>query len=367
MIAIIGATGNVGRPLVRALAAAGNKVVAISRHAVAGAGEHRTADLAQPATLGAALRGAEAMFLMIAGAGDLLDPGAILAAATAVGVRRVVLLSSIGAKTRPLAVSHEPLRRFEAEVQRSGAAWTILRPGGFDSNAFGWVPGVRAQRTIAAPFADVGVPLVDPDDIADVAAAALRGDHAGQVYELTGPARISPREQASALAAALDTPLGFVEQTRAEAAAVWTQFMPATVVETTLDALGQPTADEQRVSPDIARVLGRAPRPFTAWAARNAAAFSLATGQPTLVNRVSPEGARGKPQDRRSPASGAIDHTRPRGDHDQSSTWRHPDYETAAPRSSSVNVRVRIDCLSRGHKDDTRQQRSRTWTDRRTR
>jgi uncharacterized protein YbjT (DUF2867 family) len=187
--------------------------------------------------------------------------------------RRVVLLSSIGAKTRPAAISHEPLRRFEAEVQRCGAAWTILRPGGFASNAFGWVPGVRAERTVAAPFADVGVPLVDPDDIAEVAAAALRGDHAGKVYELTGPAPISPREQASALAAALDTPLGFVEQTRAEAAAVWTQVMPAAVVETTLDALGQPTADELRISPDIARVLGRAPRPFAAWAARNAAAF----------------------------------------------------------------------------------------------
>ena len=47
-------------------------------------------------------------------------------------------------------MSHEPLRRFEAELQRSGLAWTILRPGGFDSNAFGWVPGVRAQRTVAA-------------------------------------------------------------------------------------------------------------------------------------------------------------------------------------------------------------------------
>ena len=36
MIAIIGATGNVGRPLVRALVAAGEEVVAISRHAAAG-------------------------------------------------------------------------------------------------------------------------------------------------------------------------------------------------------------------------------------------------------------------------------------------------------------------------------------------
>jgi len=276
MIAVIGATGNVGRPLVRVLAAAGEQVVAISRHAVPSPGahvEHRSADLADPPTLGDALRGAEAMFLLVAGAGDQLDPQAILGAAREAGVRRVVLVSSIGAKTRPVAVSHEPLRRFEAEVQRAGVAWTILRPGGFDSNALGWVPGVRAERTVAAPFADVGIPLVDPDDIAEVAAAALRGDHAARIYELTGPERISPREQANVLAATIDAPLRFVEQTRAEATAVWTRFMPPLIVETTLDALGQPTADELRISPDIANVLGRAPRNFAAWAARNAAAY----------------------------------------------------------------------------------------------
>jgi uncharacterized protein YbjT (DUF2867 family) len=272
-IAVVGATGNVGRPLVRALTGAGEKVVAISRRASDGDVEHRAADLAQPASLGAALRGAEAMFLMIAGAGVELDPTAIVGAAHDAGIRRIVLLSSIGAKTRPQAPSHEPLRQLERAVAQSGAAWTILRPGGFDSNALGWVPSVRAQSTVAAPFADVGVPLVDPDDIAEVAAAALRGDHAGRTYELTGPERISPREQSSVLASILGTPLRFVEQTRSEAATVWRQFMPPAVVETTLDALGQPNADELRVSPDVASVLGRAPRPFAAWAERNARAF----------------------------------------------------------------------------------------------
>jgi uncharacterized protein YbjT (DUF2867 family) len=273
MFAIIGATGNVGRPLVRTLAAAREKVVAISRHVAAGEVEHRVADLADPITLEPALRGARALFLMVAGAGDRLDPSAIVAAARRAGVQRVVLLSSIGAKTRPAAVSHEPLRRFEAEVERSGLAFTILRPGGFASNAFGWVPGIREQRVVAAPFADVGIPLVDPDDIAELAAVALRGDHAGKIYELTGPHRISPREQANAIASAIDVPLRFVEQSRAEAATAWKQFMPATIVETTLDALGQPNADELRISPDIEHVLGRPARPFAAWAARNAAAF----------------------------------------------------------------------------------------------
>lgn len=55
----------------------------------------------------------------------------------------------------------------------------------------------------------------------------------------------------------------------------WTRmrFMPEPVVETTLDAIGAPTPAEQRISPDVERVLGRAPRTFAHWVRRNIAAF----------------------------------------------------------------------------------------------
>jgi hypothetical protein len=49
--------------------------------------------------------------------------------------------------------------------------------------------------------------------------------------------------------------------------------MPAPVADGTLDILGAPTAEEVLVSPDVDEVLGRAPRTFADWAARNAAAF----------------------------------------------------------------------------------------------
>lgn len=276
MIAVIGATGNVGRSLVHELAEAGEEVLGISRR-----GGHDTprvrhvaADLAQPARLRDALRGVHAVFLMIAGSGDGLDARAIVDAVASSGARRIVLLSSIGARSRPAASSHEPLRGLEVEVKRSGLAWSILQPGGFDSNAMAWIPGVHARRTVAAPFGDVAIPLVDPDDIAAVAAAALLDErHAGAVYELTGPVRITPREQTQVLAAAIGAPLTFVELTRAQAAEAWLAFMPPTVVETTLDALGTPNEIERRISPDVERVLGRPAQPFAAWAARNADAF----------------------------------------------------------------------------------------------
>ncbi|MGW1895130.1 SDR family oxidoreductase [Streptomyces sp. NPDC002004] len=271
MIAVTGATGNIGRETVRILAEAGETATAISRGEArdlpAGA-RHVQADLAAPDSLRPAVDGADALFLLVAGD----DPHGILDAAKAGGVRRVVLISSLGVATRPDVYRHAAT--FETALRDSGLEWTVLRCGGLASNALAWAEPIRSDRVAAAPFGDVGLPMVDPADVAEVAAAALlRPGHAGAVYELTGPATTTPRERAAAIGAAIGEPVHFIEQTRDEAREQLLAFMPAPVVEGTLAILGEPLPAERRVSPDIERVLGRAPRPFTDWAARNAAAY----------------------------------------------------------------------------------------------
>lgn len=166
------------------------------------------------------------------------------------------------------------MRAAEEAVRESGLAWTILRPGVFASNAYAWAESVRAERTIAAPFGDVGIPVIDPADIAEVAAVALRTDeHVGHAYTLNGPAAVTPRQQAEAIGATLGEPVRFVELTRAEAHAAMAAFIPEPAVETSLAVLGEPNAAELRLSPDVERVLGRAPRSFAEWARRNIDAF----------------------------------------------------------------------------------------------
>jgi uncharacterized protein YbjT (DUF2867 family) len=280
MIVITGATGNVGRPLVRALAASGEKVTAVSRRITEGTAPENVrimrADLTRPGDLRPALEGADALFLHDGGtSADALQPRNILDAARSAGVRRAVLLSSQGVRTRPESHSHGVLMRsLEDAVRRSGLDWTILRPGGFHSNAYAWADAIRTGRTVTAPFGDVGMPTVDPADIADVAAATLREDgHAGQIYELTGPALTTTRERASTIGDRLGEPVRFIEQTRDEAHAQMLQLMPEWAVETTLAVLGEPTPAEQQISAAVERVLGRAPRTFADWAQDHISAF----------------------------------------------------------------------------------------------
>ncbi|MDT9690786.1 NAD(P)H-binding protein [Streptomyces sp. P9(2023)] len=280
MIVVTGATGNVGRSLVQVLAAAGAQVTATSRGITdadvpPGVRAERS-DLIDAESLRPVLDGADALFLQSGGASaHLLDPHAILDAAKTGGVRRVVLLSSQGVATRPDSASHgDTGRAIEDAVRESGLDWTILRPGGFASNAFAWVESVRTRREIAAPFAGTGLPVIDPDDIAEVGAVTLRENgHAGRIYELTGPELSTPRERASAIADALGEPVRFTEQTREEARAQMLGFLPEPVVETTLTILGEPNPAEQRISPDVEQVLGRAPRTFADWAQRYVGAF----------------------------------------------------------------------------------------------
>lgn len=273
MIVVTGATGNVGRVLVRTLAAAGHPVTAVARTIREGdvpAGVRAVAaDLGTPAGLDAALTGAKALFLLVAGD----DPAGVLDRAEAAGVAKVVLVSSQGVGTRP-GPAYAHAAAFEQAVAASGLEYTVLRSGGLDSNAFAWAEPIRAQRLAPAPFADVALPFVDPDDVAAVAAAVLTGDgHANATYVLTGPAPTTPRQRAEAIAAAIGAPVTFLELSREEARNQMSRFMPPAVVEGTLAILGEPTVEEQAVSPDVERILGRPAAPFSAWAARNAAAF----------------------------------------------------------------------------------------------
>jgi uncharacterized protein YbjT (DUF2867 family) len=274
MFLVSGATGNVGGELVRALAAAGQPVRALTRGAApaglpAGA-EAAAADLNRPESLASALRGVSGVFLL-PGYADM--PG-LLAVIRQAGVERVVLLSGSSADGDTANAITAYMAASEAAVRASGLPATILRPSGFMSNTLQWAPQLASGDVIRAPFASAAVAMIDPRDIAAVAALALTGTgHQGQIYRITGPQALRPADRVRTLAAVLSRELRFEAQPDDEARRTMEAAMPREYVDAFFSFYADGTLDESVVLPTVEQLTGRRPGTFEQWAQAHASAF----------------------------------------------------------------------------------------------
>jgi uncharacterized protein YbjT (DUF2867 family) len=225
MILVTGASGNVGRPLIDALAAAGQSVRAAyhsadrARAAAAVGRETVTVDLANPETLAPALDGVRTVFLLgPIGPGHVERELAVVSAARAAGVERIVKLSVMRApdESYSFAKIH---RSIEKAIEGSGMAWTFLRPTSFLQNFVNFMaPTIRAQRANYTLIPDSPFNHIDARDVARVAATVLTSDgHAGKAYTLSGPASFTYRDAAATIGRATGTPVQVIGITEADA------------------------------------------------------------------------------------------------------------------------------------------------------
>ena len=218
MYLITGATGNIGRGVVEQLHEEGHAVRALVRdpsraEALPAGIDIAVGDLDDAPSVDAALRGVDGVFLLHAGAGTI-QTEIMIDAAQAAGVRRVVLLSSIGTRLRPLPTPGETLAAREDLLRASGLDVTYLRPNQLMSNALWWADGIRDEGRVVDPTGPGRIPVVDPADVAHVAALVLTRDgHVGHGYILNGPEALTSREQVAILAEALGRPIDFVDVT----------------------------------------------------------------------------------------------------------------------------------------------------------
>ncbi|MFW5418622.1 NAD(P)H-binding protein [Nocardiopsis sp. CNT-189] len=271
MILVTGATGKVGSRLVGLLAEGGHPVRALTRRPGAArfpAGvEVVGGDLADPGTLGPALRGATALHL-ITFAGDdqapLEDAPRILAGAARAGVGRVTVLMG--------SVEPGPVER---AVAGSGLEWTRIAPVEFMSNALEWAGSVRSEGVIREGAVDVPSSMVHEEDIAAVAAAALtEGGHAGATHVVTGPQALTVRDRARILGEVLGRPVRVDELSIEELRRGWRAegYGEDDIAFFTAMTTERPEAG-RTVLPTVRQVTGRPPRTFADWAGENAAAF----------------------------------------------------------------------------------------------
>lgn len=170
--------------------------------------ETRTIDFDRPETLPPALEGVEAVFLA---SYATRHEAALVPAAVKVGVERNIKLSAWQADREAFVVGRWH-REVERAIERSGLAWTFLRPNGYMQNVVTYLgETIRNEGAIYDSVGDARVSHVDVRDVARVAARVLtEPSHEGRIYELSGPEALSHHDLAATLTRVLGRPIRYV-------------------------------------------------------------------------------------------------------------------------------------------------------------
>ncbi|MBV9358640.1 MAG: SDR family oxidoreductase [Chloroflexi bacterium] len=272
-ILVTGATGNVGREVVRALRVAGAPVRAAStnveraRNLLGDDVEVVPFRFGVPGSYAAALSGVDRLFLVRPPAlSDARVINALVDAAVASGLRQLVFLSLQGVERNPVV----PHYRIERHVRTSGIPYVFLRAGFFMQNlSTTHAADIRERGEVFVPAGNGRTGFVDVRDIAAIAALVLTmPGHEDQAYELTGPEALSYGQVAAILSGVLHrrityadpSPVSFWRRMRARG-------QPSAAV---LVMLGLYTACRlglaAHLTPTVARLLGREPTTFEQFA-----------------------------------------------------------------------------------------------------
>ena len=287
MILVTGATGRIGRDLVRELGAARTRFRALVRSSgkaetirLAG-GEAVVGDYGDPAVRQAALEGIDTLFLLTpASPGKVAAETALAEAAVRSGVSRIVKLSADGADAAVPPVFGRLHRDVERRIEDLGAGWTFLRPSFFMQNYFTYAESIRSHGAIVAAAGSGRHADIDVRDIAAAAARVLTEDgHDGRAYTLTGPEAQSLGEVARKISTITGRDVRFVDVPPDDARkAMVTAGMTEWLADSLIDLFewyqrGEGTTNGSAVTADVEEILGRPPRSFESFIRENVTTF----------------------------------------------------------------------------------------------
>ncbi|WP_236654668.1 NAD(P)H-binding protein [Streptacidiphilus anmyonensis] len=275
---VTGATGIVGREVVKQLSAQGAEVAAVTRDPAAGVVADGirlvVGDPSSPQSLASALDGVETLLLSPRAVGGA--NAELLTLAAEHGARRVVVLSAVtveyGGGYRRFA---EEFERVEAAAVASGLPWTFLRCADFAANTLAWAPQIRATGHARGVHGDAATSPIHQRDIAETAVRALLDPaHAGRAYAITGPESLTQRDKARLIGEAIGRDVSF-EEIPAESLrrAMLAQGLPEDVPDRLVGYAAACLKEPGPTTDTLAQLLGRPALTFAAWAAEHAADF----------------------------------------------------------------------------------------------
>ena len=171
-------------------------------------------DLADRASLDAAMEGADKLFLLCGPTQDEVEfnQNAIDAAAAA-GPSLVVRSSILGADPNSPATFVRDHGISDAALRDSGLPHAIVRPNMFIENVpENYVASIDENGNFYANAGQARLSMVDTRDVAAVAAALLtESSHQEGVYDVTGPEALSYQDVAGKLSSRLGRQIAFVD------------------------------------------------------------------------------------------------------------------------------------------------------------
>lgn len=221
MILVTGATGSIGRPLVRRLQETGVAVKALVRDEAKGRSlgcDLTVGDFDDPGSIAAALEGVDRLFLNGAGAQPLdgeqpmiRQQKAAIDAARKAGVDKIVKVSVWHAHKggRLAEGAHWEIEQY---LRTSGLGWSLLQPSGFMQNFLTGAGSFTTGGNLIGSYGDAPVSYIDCEDIAACAATLLTKPYGnGETFVLTGPEALTQTQIAEKLSAALGHTVGYVD------------------------------------------------------------------------------------------------------------------------------------------------------------
>ena len=287
MILVTGASGNAGGAVLKEVLKTNRPVKGMYRSPADAAKASVEvgaviADFADRGSLGRALEGVEAVYLVCSPVRELVElEGNMVDACQAAGVRHVVLNSALGAGDyrKSFPSWH---RRVEDKLSASGLDYTIVRPNSFMQNILTYyASSIRTEGAFYAAMGNARTSFIDVRDVAAVAARTLTSPgHAGKTYELNGPEALTYGEVAEKITRASGRNVQYVDIPAAQQKeAMLDQRLPDWLATALLDLQAYYTGGKGgEVDDVISTILGRAPKTMDQFLADFADSFVAKTG-----------------------------------------------------------------------------------------
>ena len=281
---ITGATGNVGGRVVDGLLARGERPRVFVRQADRARSRFgdrvdiAVGDLADRNSLSRALDGADVLFLVNSGSDLAVRDEAAAQVSRTAGVKRLVKLSSLGARASSGRATAVALwhAQGEAAIRASGIPFTFIQSVGFMSNALAWARSIKAEGIVRASAGEGRIAMIHPDDVAAVAIEAMsKSTHEGRALAVTGPEALTYAQMTAKIGASIGRDLRFEpisDETALER--LLSGGMPAEVANALVTLWREVRGGLVDVVTDtVEQVTGRKPITFDSWARDSRQAF----------------------------------------------------------------------------------------------